>query len=219
MPSFLSLFAKKSERENPRLWFWESSEWVLLPLNQIIHHSLWFWVSDTKMVNPRIPRSRIPTFTLFTSAISIVLCIFFVLSFLFTAHSYSSHQHHNAVSLYFYLIFNLFYVFSLLWFFPENKKTFIFCNFLISGFLIYWVSLIRRKIWWDGFRFGSYCVGSNASDLILSWSSEGLIRAYFHGNVTRNGKRLCFLFWESTEIWLSQVINLFLCFGTRIDLF
>lgn len=183
MPSFLSLFAKKSERENPRLWFWESSEWVLLPLNQIIHHSLWFWVSDTKMVNPRIPRSRIPTFTLFTSAISIVLCIFFVLSFLFTAHSYSSHQHHNAVSLYFYLIFNLFYVFSLLWFFPENKKTFIFCNFLISGYLIYWVSLIRRKIWWDGFRFGSYCVGSNASDLILSWSSEGLIRAYFHGNV------------------------------------
>ncbi|KAG5027547.1 hypothetical protein JHK86_023461 [Glycine max] len=50
------------------------------------------------MVNPRIPRSRIPTFTLFTSAISIVLCIFFVLSFLFTAHSYSSHQHHNAGS-------------------------------------------------------------------------------------------------------------------------
>lgn len=187
MPSFLSsLFAKKRVKENIRDSDSESrDEWVSAASSSESNHSSLSGsdFSDTKMVNPRIPRSRIPTFTLFTSAISIVLCIFFVLSFLFTAHSYSSHQHHNAVSLYFYLIFNLFYVFSLLWFFPENKKTFIFCNFLISGYLIYWVSLIRRKIWWDGFRFGSYCVGSNASDLILSWSSEGLIRAYFHGNV------------------------------------
>lgn len=202
MPSFLSLFAKKSERENPRLWFWESSEWVLLPLNQIIHHSLWFWVSDTKMVNPRIPRSRIPTFTPFTSAISIALCIFFVLSLLFTSHSDSSHQYHHTVSLYFYFIFNPFlcFIFPFVVFPGEQKKKtiFLFCNFLISGFLVYWVSLIRRKNWWCGVSFGPYCVGSNGSDLILYWSSEGLICANFLGSVTRNEKCSCFLFWEST---------------------
>ncbi|KAK7349743.1 hypothetical protein VNO77_07369 [Canavalia gladiata] len=40
------------------------------------------------MVNHRFPRYRIPTFTLFASAISIALCIFFTLSFLFTVHSH-----------------------------------------------------------------------------------------------------------------------------------
>ncbi|KAK2360478.1 Galacturonosyltransferase 8 [Trifolium repens] len=46
------------------------------------------------MVNPRFPRSRIRTFSF--SFTLIALCIFFTLSFLFTAHSYSSHQqqHH-----------------------------------------------------------------------------------------------------------------------------
>ncbi|KAK2414050.1 polygalacturonate 4-alpha-galacturonosyltransferase [Trifolium repens] len=42
------------------------------------------------MVNPRFPRSRIRTFSF--SFTLIALCIFFTLSFLFTAHSYSSHQ-------------------------------------------------------------------------------------------------------------------------------
>ncbi|XP_020226500.1 galacturonosyltransferase 8 [Cajanus cajan] len=46
------------------------------------------------MVNSRASRLRIPTFTLLASAISIILCTFFVFSFLFTTHSYSSHQHH-----------------------------------------------------------------------------------------------------------------------------
>ncbi|GAU13361.1 hypothetical protein TSUD_175130 [Trifolium subterraneum] len=46
------------------------------------------------MFNPRFPRSRIRTFSF--SFTLIALCIFFTLSFLFTAHSYSSHQqqHH-----------------------------------------------------------------------------------------------------------------------------
>ena len=79
----------------------------------------------------------------------------------------------------------------------KKKTIFLFCNFLISGFLVYWVSLIRRKNWWCGVSFGPYCVGSNGSDLILYWSSEGLICANFLGNVTRNEKCSCFLFWES----------------------
>lgn len=66
---------------------------------------------DVVTVNPQILRSRIPTFILFTLVISIALCIFFVLSFLFTTHSYSSHQLHLVASLYFYLILNPFYVF------------------------------------------------------------------------------------------------------------
>ncbi|KAK7293152.1 hypothetical protein RJT34_16013 [Clitoria ternatea] len=45
------------------------------------------------MVNPRFPRSRISTFTLLASAISIVT----IFSFL-TTHSYSSSQHQNTVS-------------------------------------------------------------------------------------------------------------------------
>ncbi|TKY57459.1 Galacturonosyltransferase 8 [Spatholobus suberectus] len=44
------------------------------------------------MVNPRFPRSRIPTFTRLASAISIAFCIFLTLSFLFATHSYSSHH-------------------------------------------------------------------------------------------------------------------------------
>ncbi|CAL5191934.1 unnamed protein product [Lathyrus oleraceus] len=45
------------------------------------------------MVNPRFPISRIRPFSFpFTL---IALCIFLTLSFLFTAHSYSSHQQHN----------------------------------------------------------------------------------------------------------------------------
>ncbi|KAL2336828.1 hypothetical protein Fmac_011274 [Flemingia macrophylla] len=46
------------------------------------------------MVNPRVLHSRISTFTLFISAISIVFCTLFALSFLFPTHSYSSNQHH-----------------------------------------------------------------------------------------------------------------------------
>ncbi|XP_027351649.1 galacturonosyltransferase 8 isoform X2 [Abrus precatorius] len=40
------------------------------------------------MVNPRVPRFRIRTFTLFASAISVALCIFFTFSFLVTTHSH-----------------------------------------------------------------------------------------------------------------------------------
>ncbi|KAK7386031.1 hypothetical protein VNO78_32087 [Psophocarpus tetragonolobus] len=44
------------------------------------------------MVNPRFPRSSIPTFTLLSSAISTAFCIFFALTFLFATHSYASHH-------------------------------------------------------------------------------------------------------------------------------
>lgn len=206
MPSFLSsLFAKKRVKEN--IWDSDSEsrdEWVSAASSSESNHSSLSGsdFSDTKMVNPRIPRSRIPTFTPFTSAISIALCIFFVLSLLFTSHSDSSHQYHHTVSLYFYFIFNPFlcFIFPFVVFPGEQKKKtiFLFCNFLISGFLVYWVSLIRRKNWWCGVSFGPYCVGSNGSDLILYWSSEGLICANFLGSVTRNEKCSCFLFWEST---------------------
>ncbi|CAI8612527.1 unnamed protein product [Vicia faba] len=45
------------------------------------------------MVNPRFPRTRIRPFS--SPFTLIALCIFLTLSFLFTAHSYSSHQQHN----------------------------------------------------------------------------------------------------------------------------
>ncbi|XP_061348298.1 galacturonosyltransferase 8 [Gastrolobium bilobum] len=46
------------------------------------------------MVNPRFSRSRIRTFS-FSFTVSIAICIFFTLSFIFTTHSYSSHQQNH----------------------------------------------------------------------------------------------------------------------------